>query len=178
MSSESLQKWALIAEIIGGVAVVVTLAAVAYELRQSTDQSVLNTSALEIATYQDLTNSISDLNALIIESPELADIFIRSEKDRESLTENELMRFNTYIINLFRHGDMAYFQYERGAISQDRLNSVLAILTSRLSNPVVNYQWESFKRQSIFSTTYTEYVDDLAVEEQMGISDLFEKQSF
>jgi len=178
MSNENLQRWALVAEIVGGLAVVASLVAVAYELRQSTDQSALNTSALEIATYQDLTNNISDLNAIVIESPELADIFIRSVKDGDSLTENELMRFNTYIINLFRHGDMAYFQYERGAINQERLNSVLAILTSRLNNPIVRYQWESFKGQDVFSTAYTEYVDNLAQDQLMGISDLFEKQTF
>ena len=178
MSNENLQRWALVAEIVGGMAVVASLIAVAYELRQSTDQSILNTSALEIATYQDLTNNISDLNAIVIESSELADIFIRSVKDGDSLTENELMRFNTYIINLFRHGDMAYFQYERGAINQERLNSVLALLTSRLDNPIVNYQWESFKKQNVFSAAYTDYVDDLSQDQLMGISDLFEKQSF
>ena len=57
---------------------------------------------------------------------------------------------------------MAYFQYERGAINQERLNSVLAILTSRLDNPIVNYQWESFKKQNVFSAAYTDYVDDLS----------------
>ena len=64
MSDDRLQRWALVAEIVAGVAVVASLIAVAYELRQSTDQSALNTSALEIATYQDLTKNISDLKNL------------------------------------------------------------------------------------------------------------------
>jgi len=175
MSNENLQRWALVAEIVGGIAVIASLIVVAYELQQSTDQSILNTSALEIATYQDLTNNISDLNSLVVQDSELADIFIKAIQDPDSLSENQLFRFNTYIINLFRHGDMAFFQYERGAIDQSRLNSVLAILTSRIGNPVVKNQWESFKRNKVFPEAYTKYVDDLAADQTMGIADLLER---
>ena len=71
MNSEKLQKWALIAEVIGGLAVVITLGIVAFELNQSTKQQELNTSALEITAYQELINSIIDINTLVITVPEL-----------------------------------------------------------------------------------------------------------
>lgn len=177
MSNENLQRWALVAEIVAGVAVVASLILVAYQLQQSTDQSALNTSALQIATYQDLTNNISDLNSLVVQDSELADIFIKATQSPDSLSANELMRFNTYVINLFRHGDMAYFQFERGAIDQNRLNSVLTILTSRLNNPIVKAQWISFKKNNVFPESYTRHVDELSANSKFGISDLFEKQS-
>ena len=174
MSDDRLQRWALVAEIVAGVAVVASLIAVAYELRQSTDQSALNTSALEIATYQDLTKNISDLNSLAVEDPALTEIFIKALKSPESLTENELFRYNTFIINLFRHGDMAFFQYERGAIDQPRLDSVLAILTSRMGNPLVQRQCESFKEDKVFPEAYTNYVDELTARSNMGMIDLID----
>ena len=43
------RKWALIAEILGAVAVVVSLGFVGYQLQQSNEQAALNTRALELA---------------------------------------------------------------------------------------------------------------------------------
>jgi hypothetical protein len=58
MNKDKLQVWALAAEIIGGIAVVVSLGVVAFELNQSNAQAKLNTNALEISAYQSLINSI------------------------------------------------------------------------------------------------------------------------
>jgi hypothetical protein len=41
---------------------------------------------------------------------------------------------------------MAYLQYEKGALDQDRLNSVLAILCLVLSSPIGPIRWENAKR--------------------------------
>lgn len=173
MSNENLTRWALLAEIIGGMAVIISLAVVAYELRQSTDQAVLNTAALEISTYQDLTNSISDLNSLLIQDEELAELFITGYLYPARLTQNERLRFNTYSINLIRHGDMAHYQYEKGTIDESRLNSVLTILTSRLnSSELVNQQWESLKQAGVFSLAYTDYVDALVAQSSLSVGDL------
>lgn len=132
MNNEQLQKWSAIAEITAAVAVVISLIVVAYELHQSTAQARLNTSAVEIATYQDLTTSIAELNSQAIQDEQLASIFLAASSDNPELTELEQVRFALYLINVFRHGDMAYFQYEQGAIDEARLNSTLAIVAANL----------------------------------------------
>ena len=50
----NLRKWALIAEILSAVAIVVSLGFVGYQLQQSNEQAALNTRALELAAYQQL----------------------------------------------------------------------------------------------------------------------------
>lgn len=49
MNENNLKIWALGAEIVGGIAVILSLGVVAYELNQSNVQAELNTNALEIS---------------------------------------------------------------------------------------------------------------------------------
>jgi hypothetical protein len=65
----NLQKWALIAEILGAVAVVASLGFVGYQLQQSNEQTALNTRALELAAYQQLIERISEFNLATILCP-------------------------------------------------------------------------------------------------------------
>ena len=160
MNKDKLQVWALAAEIIGGIAVVVSLAVVAFELNQSNAQAELNTNALEISAYQSLINSIIDQNTLIASDPQLAAIRLKTSTNPEDLTREEITRITSYYMSLIRHGDMAYFQYERGAIDQDRLDSVLAILSLVLDNPVGRIRWENAKPD--FSNSYVEYLENLS----------------
>jgi len=126
--NEKLQRWALTAEIVGGLTVVVSLAIVAYELNQSTKEARLSTNALEISAYQSLIDSIIDLNNLIATDTDLAELRLKSSVSPEDISVVELLKINSFYINVIRHGDMAYFQYERGAIKKERLDSVLRIV--------------------------------------------------
>ena len=161
MASRDLQKWALIAEIIGGIAIVISLGVVAFELDQSTEQAALNTSALEIATYQDLIKNITELNEAVIDSPLLMSAVNKSVTEPSSMTDDERTAAYIYYISLFRHGDSAYFQYQRGAIDRDRLDSVLSIMTFRLQHPFVREFWHSQK--TVFVTEYQEFIDTYSV---------------
>lgn len=60
------QRWRDIFQGIGLVAIIVSLVFVVIETRNSTNQTELNTQALEIAAYQELISNISDINALTI----------------------------------------------------------------------------------------------------------------
>ncbi len=66
-----LQKWALLAEILGGIAVVVSLIFVGYQVQQSNEQAALNTSALRLAAYQQLIEGISEFNIQTLQNAEL-----------------------------------------------------------------------------------------------------------
>jgi hypothetical protein len=158
LSNDRLQRWALAAEIVGGLAVVISLAVVAFELNQSTNQAELNTNALEISAYQDLVAGISDLNSVVIEDPEFARIMGLAQAGSKELTQEEIRRFSTHSMNVFRHGDMAYFQYEKGAIDKERLDSALAIVFSRLtSSSIARERWETSKAN--FVNSYVNYIE-------------------
>ena len=165
MSSERLQRWALTAEIIGGVAIVVSLIFVGYEVRQSTKEAALNRSAIETATYQGLMENIAALNEPAIRDPGFADIWGKL-RNKEALTIQEEIRMSAYAGVTFRHGDMAFFQYQKGVIDEDRLKSALKIVINRINNyPYFREDWDRVKYER-FDNDYADYVDAQLLEQR------------
>ena len=160
MINDRLKSWALGAEIIGGIAVVISLGVVAFEFNQSTQQTALNTNALEISAYQRLIESIIEINSLIAIDSEFARIEGTVKERPEELTEEELRRLNAFYMNIFRHGDLAYFQYERGAINDIQLGSALGILFGNLiNNPIARRRWNQMVNSGSSNMSYVEHVE-------------------
>lgn len=82
----------------------------------SSKQAALTTHALEMAAYQDLSDNILDMNMAIIQDPEVAALMYKVWSNTEELPDLEEFRFSRAAFQRLRHGEMAYFQYERGAI--------------------------------------------------------------
>ncbi len=154
------EKRKILFESVGIVAIVASRVFVGIETRNSTRQAVLNTQALEIAAYQDLMDNIAEMNAIIVQDPELAALMYKATRTTEALTDLEQYRYTRALFMRFRHGDMAYFQYERGAIDEARLRSALHILD--LENPKARDFWES--RQQNFVESYRNYIGRLIIE--------------
>ena len=157
-----LERSALVVEMVAGIAVVISLVFVAFQLSQNTLQSELETTALQNATYQDLVTNVIGFNTLLIEDAEFAEIVNRAEVDPASLSDVEVRRLNSFSVNVFRHGDMAYFLYTQGTIDLERLNSLLSIVVSRIdSSPLVARLWGEFGEAGILSEAYVAHVEDL-----------------
>lgn len=154
------EHWKDLTEGIGILAIVASLIFVGLETRNGAIQTELNTRAIEISAYQDLIDNISTMNALTIESEYVASLMHRSLTNGEELTELEKFRLSRAFYLRFRHGDMAYFQYERGAIDEDRLRSVLKPLN--LGDPRVRLFWN--QNQDNFTRAYAEYLNALIAE--------------
>jgi len=162
MNRESqLQKWALVAEILGAIAVVLSLVFVGYQLKQGNEETSLNTRALELAAYQQLVERISDFNLITLEQPELRRVR-QKVSSGEELTDDEKAILNAFLYLAYRNGDLAFLQYQRGIIDEPRLRSGLGLLVNYLSLPVVQEHWR-MARQG-FVPEYRKYIDDLIVE--------------
>ena len=150
------QSWKDIAEAIGFTAVIASLVFVGIETRNSTKQSELTTQALEISAYQALMSNIDDLNLQLIENPSMAPVMERVWGDGDG-NDSELFQLNRALYILFRHGDLAYFMYERGAIDDVRLESALAPV------PVWTEAGRDFwaERKGSFSENYRNHIDAL-----------------
>ena len=159
-----LKKWALLAEISGAVAVVVSLVFVGYQVRQSNEQSALNTTALQLAAYQQLVDGISEFNVQTLENAELRAVRVKIEAGTqiEDLTPDEWQVINAFLYLIYRNGDLAYLQYRRGIIDEERLRSGMGILVNYLAMPTVRKHWDRAKQG--FVADYSDYVDRLATE--------------
>jgi hypothetical protein len=146
---------------IGIIAIIASLIFVGIETRNSTKQAALNTQALEIAAYQELMDNIAEMNTLIVQDPEVAAFMHKVYFTSDELTELEQFRFTRAAYLRFRHGDMAFFQYQRGAIDETRLQSSLKILN--LSNPRVRAFWN--RVQGNFVEAYRAYINQIIAEQ-------------
>jgi hypothetical protein len=151
------EKWKDILEGVGFVAIIASLIFVGIETRNSTKQAVLTTQALEMSAYQELIDNILDMNMLIIQDPEVAALMEKAWDNSEQLTDLERFRFSRAAFQRLRHGDMAYFQYERGAIDEERLRSVLRVMN--LSDPRMQEFWS--RAQDNFVPAYRNYINQL-----------------
>jgi hypothetical protein len=137
-------------QILANIGVLAGIAFLGYELRQ-------NTVAQRMSAYQELIASITELNRLAIESTELNNIALR-QLNGDDLTEADQLRFRNYALVLFRHGDMAYFLYEEGALSDERMRSTIAPLLDVLRRiPAAREFWRATKIN--FVPSYREFVD-------------------
>ena len=148
---------------IGFVAIIASLVFVGIETHNSTKQAALTTQALEISAYQELMDNIAELNKLVVQDAEVAAFLYKAYDTTDELSEFEQFRLGRNIFLRFRHGDIAYFQFERGAIDEDRLRSSLRVLN--LGNPRVREFWE--RNQGNFVEPYRNYVNQL-IDERMA----------
>lgn len=89
-----LSEWAHVAEVIGGVAIVASLIFVGLEVRE-------NTQVTRLTMDRTIDQQSIALNLSIAQSSDLADILIRGELDRDSLTPAERARFDNYCLSRF-----------------------------------------------------------------------------
>ena len=150
-------NWKDIAELVGMAAIVLSLVFVGIETRNGTIQAELNTRALELAAYQQLIENIAHMNTLNIENPEIGEAIDKARGAPSELDVRERRIVASWLFLRFRHGDMAYFQYERGAIDESRLRSTLEPLIQTLDNQYARDYWNQV--QGNFVQSYRAYVN-------------------
>ncbi len=143
-----------IAEAIGFGAIILSLYFVAVETREASEQTRLNTQALEIAAYQGLIDSIASMNELVVGNEEAADVIVGMRDIDPQFMDT--YRISSAYFLYFRHGDIAYYMYERNAISEERLQSALRPLP--LYTEAGREQWDRIKVN--FVDGYRDYVDE------------------
>ena len=107
------QRWKDTLESVGIISIVASLIFVGIETRNSTQQAVLTTQALEITAYQELNTNIEEMNILTMHSDAAASTMAKVWMEPGDI---ESFRERRAIFLLLRHGDMAFYMYERGAI--------------------------------------------------------------
>ena len=115
---------------------------------------------MEISAYQALMDNIAELNALVVQDEDVAAFLYKAYATSEELTQLEKFRLSRNLFQRFRHGDIAYFQYERGVIDEARLRSSLQVLM--LGHPHVQAFWNDARGS--FVESYQDYVDQLIAE--------------
>ena len=152
-------RFTLVAELVSAVAVVLSLVFVGLEVRETARQTRLNTEALRLAAYQDLISQIAQINTVMLD-PDVATVYIKiadPEGDWAELSPIEQNQGDRILFLLARHADMAFYQYEQGLLSTDRLESAMRPFTADLGAPIYRRFWERAKGN--FVPSFRAYID-------------------
>lgn len=155
---EKLQEYALLAEIIGGIAIVASLIFVGLQVQQTAEETALNTRQMQADAYQDLVSQITSMNQLGVTNPRV-NVLVNSGSKLEDMSAEERVMVNSMIIMMFRMSDMAYHQYEQGMISEERLTSAVGPLSDNICNPIYETIWDEISKNFVFS--YRNFVSNL-----------------
>ena len=142
-----------VAGIASAVAVVLSLIFVGLEVRESARQTELNTQSLQLGAYQDLISQIAAINLVAIEYPEVS---LAIQGSLEGLSPAEREQANNAMFMMARHGDMAFYQYELGMLTEERLESALGLLNVSLCRPGFREWWSNVSH--LFVASYREFV--------------------
>ena len=155
---ERLQEYALLAEIIGGIAIVASLIFVGFQVQQTAEETALNTRQMQADAYQDLVSQITSMNQLGVTNPRV-NVLANSGTKLEDMNDEERAMVSSLIIMMFRMSDMAYHQFEQGMISEERLISAVGPLSDNICNPIYGTIWGNISKN--FVSTYKTFVSNL-----------------
>jgi len=145
----SLQDLANVGEFVGGIAVIVSLVYLAIQIRQ-------NTQSQRAATFQAVTDSISELTQIGID-PELGRIFTVGLQGSGSLSETEERQFHFMLLNGMRRFENAHLQWRSGVLSDEQFEGFRNGNARILLSPGGRKWWPLW--QDHFSAPFREFVN-------------------
>jgi len=159
-----LREYALIAEIVSGVAIVVTLIFLIVELNANTDATLA-------ANRQSLASRAEALLLAQATSPDIARLVIKARGD-EKFTEEERYQFGGHIGGYLRLAEEAYLQFLDGHLDSEYWQTRAEnLVSSRLDSHLARELWFEWERQGWFTPEFTGWLNNV-LEEKYGPQEL------
>ena len=102
-----------IAEMVGGIAVIISLIYLAVQMRLGTQELARNAEASRLAAFERNIESGNRIRELLMLNPDLAAIYAKGARKLDLLDEGELFRFGMLVRNIFSAMQGAYVKATR-----------------------------------------------------------------
>ena len=146
----TIQDWGAIGELIGGVAVIVTLVYLALQIRQ-------NTRAIRLSTGHDVTEEFRGMFELIASHGDLAEIINKSAGEDITVSGAEKTRYWAFTGNFFRAFENAYIQRTEGALDASRWEGMKRMMIDYGHLPGFKEYWPN--RKHWYSEDFQRFMD-------------------
>jgi hypothetical protein len=134
-----------IGQIVGALAVVVSLVYLAIQIRQSTRVMMAESARAAVA-------AVRDFNKSMIEDPSVAKIFRMGAENLSNLTIDERAQFAHVALNFFKTAEDLHYQYVRGTLDNDVWESWRTIVAVYATSPGFREYWSS--RSAFFTPAF------------------------
>lgn len=146
----SLKKWALFAEVVGGIGIIVSILYLALEIDQ-------NTESVRAANHLALIEQLGVVRSWSVQDGEFADIAHRGWNDFESLDAVERSRFVEFSDQNFDVWELGFSMGERGLVPADIMDAFNDGYCRGVT-PGTRLIWQTYTRGA-YSADFSEYVD-------------------
>jgi len=131
-----------IAEVVGAIAVVVTLWYLALQVRHSKDATEANTRSLELHSLTAWQSANLDLN-VAMSNPAQSEIIARGSYDSKNLTDESWLAFVMMYIGMFQMAQSTDYLYRSGALDRELWEAEMNRVAGILSFPGVRQLWDA-----------------------------------
>jgi hypothetical protein len=142
-----------VAEGLGAVGVIVSLAYLASQIRQ-------NTRSMRASTYQALSDGIQHMNTNVFGNAEFAEFIERALTTDTELSSTENRRWLAWISAMFRHFHNAFQQHNLGALPTAEYRSIIGVALVNFRSTRVRAAWHEFR--GLYSDPYRAEMDSLS----------------
>ena len=126
-----------IGEIVGAIAVVLTLGYLAVQIRQ-------NTRTVRSAAHQAWSSSTAELNMVLPSNREFARVYRTGSENPTRLEPEQRDQFNIFVIQIFNAYQSLFFQFRHGTIDEVHWQSNLKTIRRILSAPGARGCWDRY----------------------------------
>jgi len=141
MRKLNLTEWAALGEVIGTVAIVISLLFVAFTIKQ-------NTEALQGANENVIFERHAELASVFITEPSMAAIMVKMRGQNPQLSEVQAIQWEKYQLNLLDIWALARERYQQGLLSEYQWNTWDDYFTELFTSGaerISKVQWEELR---------------------------------
>ena len=153
------QELGSIGEFVSGIAVVVSLVYLAFQIRQNTRQIDENTKAAQAAAFDSSITHTFSARQTILENADVARIYLQGSNNPDALSEEDRLRYRLTLHNILWSIWNMQSQAEIGELSSETWEAQLATLERIVRTPGFSWFWVNYGRE--FGPSFQRIVTDL-----------------
>ena len=150
---------AAVAEIVGAIAVVISLVYLALQIRAQTNQS-------KLTAQHEVSRGIREAS-LLFATEDISDLFVRGNTDFESMPESDRIRLIVAITALFRVWEGAFLEARGGHLEASNWEVLSGDYSQLMGTAMFNRIW-GMRRQN-YHPEFQIYVDDLPASKYINL---------
>lgn len=164
----SLQDWASIVEIVGGIAVIVSLIYVGLQVNDST-------SAIRSSAASDATKTMQSWYLEMGRNRRASDIWYNAMTSAEPLPARDEFQFMMSMHTAILGMQNSYLLSKEGTLDEEFREAVTTAIVAVKDMPGMARYWK--QRKGFFHTGFAEYVDGLLVRDSIETLDIYKRSN-
>jgi hypothetical protein len=158
----SLDEWGTIAEIVGALAVVITLVYLAIQVKHSKESLDANTKAIRGQSISDVTRNVHDQMQMLAQGHDMTEWFGKFVTG-ETLDSKDALLTDAFLSAIFMARQNEFLQWQQGLLDETVFKSLHHVTRLILLSPNGEHWW-NHEGRSMYAPEFVEFVDKLCGE--------------